>query len=104
MITTWLNIINGPYRQVKAQRQLKWQEFLNRKGIGFRTTVLDIKEKGHPIKDYVRCSISARLRVRGRIVCRHMYTLLRGDIQVKKGDTVIIRYRPGHLSNVLLKC
>lgn len=78
------------------------QELLKRTGIGFRTEVLDFKQEGDPLLDYVPCSIMANLRVRGRIVCCRVHTLLKGDKLPRKGDAVLIRYRPGHLSQVLI--
>jgi hypothetical protein len=97
-----LNILLRYYKQAKAGHQLKWQESLQRKAIGFKTQVLDIWEEGQPLEGYTKCCIKARLRVKGKIVDRTMHTLLNGDTQVKKGDKIWIRYRPGYPGQVLV--
>ncbi|HEX5654736.1 MAG TPA: hypothetical protein VFX58_16780 [Chitinophagaceae bacterium] len=102
MISNWINILKKRFRQAKARRQLRMQELLKKTGIGFRTEVLDIKQEGDPLLDYVPCSILANLRIRGKIVCCRVHTLLKGENLLRKGDPVLIRYRPGHLSQVLV--
>ena len=83
-------------------RRLKWQAFLTRKGIGIRTRILEIKEQGGPLADYVQCSIQARLRVNGKMASRWVYTMLAREKMLHKGDVVHIRYHPSHLYNVLV--
>jgi len=94
-------LING-FRQMKAERQLKRQQLLISKGIGFRTKVLEIKEEGHPLKDYVQLCIFTRLRINGKIVYRKVRTLIRDGSILHSGDKVRIRYNPYHLNIVLL--
>ena len=102
MIHRLINIFIHRYKQLKAKKQLKWQEFLFRNGVGFRTRLLDIVEEGRPINDYVLLCIRARLRVKGKIVCRRMHTVLKCDRVPHAGEIVHIRYKPRHLNNVLL--
>ena len=94
-------LING-FRRRRAEHQLKRQQLLDRKGVGFKTEVLEVKEVGHPLKDYVQLCIFARLRVNGRIVYRKVRTLIKDDANLHSGDKVRIRYNPYHLNIVLL--
>jgi len=71
-------------------------------GIGFRTKLLDVIVKSHPINDYVLLCIQARLRVKGKIICRRVQTLLKEGDLPHAGDLVNIRYRPRQLNHVLL--
>jgi hypothetical protein len=82
--------------------KLKCQQLLSDKGVGFRTEVLDVKEEGHPLKDYVQLCIFTRLRINGKIVYRRVHTLLKSDSVIHSGDKVHIRYNPFHLNTVLL--
>lgn len=94
-------LING-FRRRRAEHQLKRQQLLDRKGVGFKTEVLEVKEEGHPLKDYVQLCIFTRLRVNGRIVYRKVRTLIKDDSNLHSGDKVRIRYNPYHLNIVLL--
>lgn len=94
-------LIDG-FRQMRAERQLKRQQLLVRKGIGFKTEVLEIKEEGHPLKDYVQLCIFTRLRINGKIVYRKVRTLIKDGSSFHSGDKVRIRYNPYHLNIVLL--
>jgi hypothetical protein len=38
---------------MRAEHQLKMQQLLAAKGVGFKTEVFEVKEEGHPLKDYV---------------------------------------------------
>jgi hypothetical protein len=87
---------------MKAERQLKHQQLLVRKGVGFKTEVLEIKEEGRPIKDYVQLCIFTRLRLNGKIVYRKVRTLIKEGSILHSGDKVHIRYNPYHLNIVLL--
>ena len=97
-----INILINGFRQRRAVRQLKRQQLLDRKGVGFKTEVLEVKEEGHPLKDYVQLCIFTRLRVNGRIVYRKVRTLIRDGSDLHSGDKVRIRYDPYHLNIVLL--
>jgi len=90
------------FRQMRAEHQLKCQQLLVGKGVGIKTEVLEIKEEGHPLKDYVRLCIFARLRVNGKIVYRKVRTLIKDGSNLHSGDKVHIRYNPYHLNIVLL--
>ena len=98
----FITILLNEYRKRKARRQLKWQDFLSRKGIGIRTRILEIREKEKPFADYVQCSIQARLRVNGKVVNRWVDTMLAREKMLHKGDLVHIRYHPSHLYSVLV--
>lgn len=89
-------------RQMRAEHKLKCQQLLSGKGVGLRTKILDVKEEGHPLKDYVQLCILTRLRINGKIVYRRVHTLLKSDSVIHSGDNVHIRYNPFHLNTVLL--
>lgn len=95
-------ILINRFRQMRAEHQLKRQQLLARKGIGFKTEVLEVKEEGHPLKDYVQLCIFTRLRINGKIVYRKVRTLIKNDSSLHSGDKVRIRYNPYHLNIVLL--
>ena len=102
MICRLLRIIIHRYEQLKARKRLKKQEMLISNGIGFRTKLLDVIEKSHPLNDYVLLCIQARLRVKGKIICRRVQTILREEDLPHAGDIVNIRYLPRQLNHVLL--
>jgi len=89
-------------RQMRARHQLKCQNLLVRSGVGIKTKVLEVKEEGHPLKDYVQLSIITRLRINGKIVYRKVRTLIKDGAHLHSGDKVHIRYNPHHLNIVLL--
>ena len=97
-----INILINGFRQMRAGHKLKCQQLLSGKGVGFRTKVLDVKEEGHPIKDYVQLCIFTRLRINGKIVYRKVRTLIKDGSSLHSGDKVHIRYNPYHLNIVLL--
>lgn len=97
-----INKLIRSYRQVRAVQKLKYQQLLERRGIGIRTSVLEVREEGHPLNDYVQLCIFARLRINGKIVYRRVRTLLKGDLILHCGDKIHIRYDPHHLNAVLL--
>src|SRR4026207_1151036 len=95
------SLIKG-FRQMRAEHKLKCQQLLVRKGIGFKTEVLEVKEEGHPLEDYVQLCIFTRLRINGKIVYRKVRTLIKDGSILHSGDKVRIRYNPYHLNIVLL--
>ena len=97
-----INSLIRRFRQVRAEHKLKYQQLLFSKGVGFRTKVLDVKEEGHPLTDYVQLCIFTRLRINGKIVYRRVHTLLKNDTEIHSGDKVHIRYNPFHLNAVML--
>lgn len=97
-----INILVNGFRQMRAEHQLKNQQLLACKGIGFRTEVLEVKEEGHPLKDYVQLRIFTRLRINGKIVYRKVRTLIKEGSILHSGDKVHVRYNPYHLNIVLL--
>ncbi|HEV8285133.1 MAG TPA: hypothetical protein VGQ09_12535 [Chitinophagaceae bacterium] len=102
MLNKWLTILLQEYRKRKARQQLRWQAILSEKGIGMRTTILEVKEQGAPFADYVQCSVQARLRINGKTVSRWVHTMLTREKMLRKGDVVHIRYHPSHLYSVLI--
>jgi hypothetical protein len=102
MLNKWLTILLQEHRKRKVRRQLRWQAFLTRKGIGMRTTILEIKEQDAPLSDYVQCILQARLRINGKTVSRWVHTMLTREKMLHKGDVVHIRYHPSHLYTVLI--
>ncbi|HEX7846869.1 MAG TPA: hypothetical protein VF476_13790 [Chitinophagaceae bacterium] len=97
-----LTILIRKFKKWNAERQLKWQQALINNGIGFRTEVLDVKRKTNPLKDHVKYSILIHLRVKGKVVCRRVHTLLKHEGALQPGDKIHIRYNPYHLNYVLL--
>jgi len=95
-------ILINRFRQMRAEHKLKRQQRLVRKGIGFKTEVLEVKEESHPLKDYVQLCIVTRLRINGKIVYRKVRTLIQDGSILHSGDKVHIRYNPYHLNIVLL--
>ncbi len=96
-----LNIIKG-FTRLRAQQKLEYQQLLAKKSVGFRTKVVEVKEEGHPLKDYVQLCILTRLRINGKIVYRKVRTLLKDGTVLHSGDKVHIHYNPFHLNSVLL--
>lgn len=94
-------LIKG-FRQMRAEHKLKCQQLLSGKGVGLRTKVLDVKEEGHPLNDYVQLCILTRIRINGKIVYRKVRTLIKDGSNLHSGDKVHIRYNPYHLNMVLL--
>ena len=101
MFQVILKMIKG-LTQMRAQQKLEYQQLLAKKSVGFRTKVVEVKEEGHPLKDYVQLCILTRLRINGKIVYRKVRTLLKDGTVLHSGDRVHIRYNPFHLNNVLL--
>ncbi|HET6768711.1 MAG TPA: hypothetical protein VFH08_14965 [Chitinophagaceae bacterium] len=97
-----INSLIKRFRQMRARHQLKCQQLLIRKGVGMKTEVLEVKEEGHPLKDYVQLCIFTRLRINGKIVYRKVRTLINDGSSLHSGDKVRIRYNPYHLNIVLL--
>ena len=97
-----IKILIEGFRQKKAEQKLKCQQLLTCKGVGFKTEVLEVKEEGHPLKDYVQLCIFTRLRINGKIVYRKVHTLIKDGYSLHSGDKVRIRYNPYHLNIVLL--
>lgn len=95
------SLIRG-FRRMRAEHKLNCQQLLSRKGVGFRTNVLNVKQEGHPYKEYVQLCIFTRLRINGKIVYRRVHTLLKCDAVIHSGDKVHIRYNPYHLNIVLI--
>jgi hypothetical protein len=101
MFQVILKMIKG-FTQMRAQHKLAYQQLLAKKSVGFRTKVVEVKEEGHPLKDYVQLCILTRLRINGKIVYRKVRTLLKDGTVLHSGDRVHIRYNPFHLNSVLL--
>jgi len=95
------SLIKG-FWQMRFEYKLKCQQLLSDKGVGFITKVLEVKEEGHSLKDYVQLCILTRLRINGKIVYRKVHTLIKNGSIFHSGDKVHIRYNPYHLNIVLL--
>src|SRR5678809_17792 len=89
MFQVILRLIKG-FTQMRAQQKLKYQQLLAKNSLGFRTKVVEVKEEGHPIKDYVQLCILTRLRINGKIVYRKVRTLLKDGTVLHSGDRVHI--------------
>ena len=101
MFKAILKLMKGLSR-MRAQQKLEYQQMLAKKSVGFRTKVVEVKEEGHPLKDYVQLCILTRLRINGKIVYRKVRTLLKDGTVLHSGDKVHIHYNPFHLNSVLL--
>ena len=101
MFKAILKLIKG-FSRMRAQQKLEYQQMLAKKSVGFRTKVVEVKEEGHPLKDYVQLCILTRLRINGKIVYRKVRTLLKDGTVLHSGDKVHIHYNPFHLNSVLL--
>src|SRR6185503_15775607 len=102
MLILLLTILITKFRQRNLQRQIKWQEFLAGKGIGFRTRILEIIQKSCSLKGYKKFCMRAMLRVNGKIVCRKMHTVMTTENTLHIGDQVLIRYEPNKPTRVLV--
>ena len=102
MIILLLAILIIKLKRWKLERQIKWQEFLAAKGVGFRTRILEITEEGNLLNGYKKFCIKAMLRVNGKIVCRAMHTLMKTENMLHIGDRVLIRYEPHNPVHVLV--
>jgi hypothetical protein len=89
-------------RRWKQKRQLKWQEALAGKGIGFRTKIMKVLEDVKLIDGYKKIHIIAMIRVNGKNVCYKMYTWIKPGETPQAGERVMIRYQPG-MHHVLIK-
>jgi len=89
-------------RRWKQKRQLKWQQALASKGIGFRTRIMQVLEEARLINGYRKIYIMAMIRVNGKNVCYKMHTWIKPGETLKTGEKVMIRYQPGTL-HVLIK-
>ena len=101
MFQVLLRLIKG-FHRMRAQQKLEYQQLLAKKSVGFRTKVVEVKEEGHPLKDYVQLCILTRLRINGRIVYRKVRTLLKDGTVLHSGDKVHIHYNRFHLNSVWL--
>jgi len=100
MLAALIIILFAKFRRWQIQQQLKQQQQLSLTGIGFRTKLLDVLEERFGIKGYKKLCIRAMVRVRGKIVCKKMYTILKAEQDLHSGDCVVIRYKPGKLQQV----
>ena len=102
MLTISLIILLMKFRKWRMQRELKWQDFLLSKGIGFRTKVQDIIKAGKSVNGYKKICFRAMLRVNGKTVCKKMQTIVRAENVLHPGDKVLIRYLPGRIDHVMI--
>ena len=89
-------------RKWQQKRQLQWQQALISKGIGFRTSIMQVLEDSKLINGYKKIHIMAMIRVNGKKVCYNMYTWMKPDEVLLAGERVMIRYQPG-THHVLVK-
>lgn len=88
-------------RNWKQKRQLQWQQALDRKGIGFRTKIMQVLEDAKLINGYKKVHIMAMVRLRKQ-VCYKMHTWMKPGEAPQAGERVMIRYQPG-THHVLVK-
>jgi len=101
MLTAMIILLFAKFRPWQIQQQLKQQQqLLSDTGIGFRTKLLDVLEERFAIKGYKKICIRAMVRVKGKIICRKMYTILKAEQDLHRGDCVVIRYKPGKLQQI----
>jgi hypothetical protein len=79
----------------RQKRQLEWQQALDRKGIGFRTRIMQVLEDVKLINGYKKIHIMAMIRVNGRNICYKMHTWIKPGETPRAGERVMIRYQPG---------
>ncbi len=89
-------------RKWKQKRQLKWQQTLASKGIGFRTRIMQVLEDVTLIDGYKKIHFIAMIRVNGKNGCYKMHTWIKPGETPHPGERVMIRYRPG-THHVLIK-
>ncbi|HEU4858751.1 MAG TPA: hypothetical protein VFT15_02900, partial [Chitinophagaceae bacterium] len=89
-------------RNWKQKRQLQWQQGLDRKGIGFRTKIMQVLEDAKLINGYKKIHIMAMVRLNGKQVCYKMHTWMKPGEAPQAGERVMIRYQPG-THHVLVK-
>ena len=89
-------------RKWKQKRQLKWQQALASKGIGFRTRIMQVLEDVKLINGYKKIYFIAMIRVNGKKVCYKMHTWIKPGEAPQEGERVMIRYQPG-THHVLIK-
>ena len=89
-------------RKWKQKRQLRWQQALASKGLGFKTRIMQVLEDAKIIDGYKRIHIMAMIRVNGKKVCYKMHTWMKPGEAPQEGEKVMIRYRPG-IHHVLVK-
>lgn len=102
MLTLIIIFFITRFRKQSASRQLKWQQYLVSKGIGFRTKILEIIEEKCSAQGYKKICIRAMMHVDGKTVCCKMHTLVKEDNIPFAGDKVLIRYMPHQLNRVLV--
>lgn len=86
----------------KQKRQLKWQQALVSKGIGFRTRVMQVLEEAKLINGYKKIHIIAMIRVNGKTICYKMHSWIKPGETPRPGERVMIHYQPG-THHVLIK-
>lgn len=89
-------------RNWKQKKQLQWQQALDRKGIGFRTKIMQVLEDAKLINGYKKVHIMAMVRLNGKQVCYKMHTWMKPGEAPQAGERVMIRYQPG-THHVLVK-
>ena len=97
------NLCRESYLRRRMVQSLRWQSDLVSKGIGIRTEILEIENERSFLNDYMPCRVKARIRVKGKMVCRWFHTVLSVGRVIRQGDMVHIRYRPGQLHQVLIQ-
>jgi hypothetical protein len=103
MLTLLTIMLISRFRKWQFRRELKWQDALREKGIGFRTAIERITENNVLVNGYRKIVFESKVRIKGKTVCRKMHTLSGINEALCIGDKVLIRYHPGHVAHVLIK-
>ena len=79
-------------RNWKQKRQLQWQQALDRKGIGFRTKIMQVLEDAKLINGYKKVHIMAMVRLNGKRVCYKMHTWMKPGEAPQAGERVMMSF------------
>jgi hypothetical protein len=96
MLTMMLIFLFLKIRRWRMEQELRWQQILCTKGVGFHTRIQEIMESG-TLYGYKKIVVRALLRMNGKLVCKKVHTLVKINEQLSAGDKVIIRYVPGKM-------
>lgn len=102
MLTLLVIMLMARFRKWQLHRELKWQDILRKKGVGFRTRIEKITENNPFVNGYKKIVFESKVRINGKTICRKMHTLIGINEALCIGDKVLIRYRPGHAAHVLI--
>lgn len=102
MLTLLFILAISWFRKRQLCRELKWQTMLLKNGIGYRTRIKSFTVSSTSLNGYRKIHIEGMVRVNGKTVCQKMRTLISVNEVLSIGDKVLIRYRPGHATHVMI--